>query len=416
MKYMNRRLFLQSTGTCVALPALESLGAAAGKPPVRLVYLGFLWGVSRDKWFPAETGMDIAFPSALEPLKTHQKDLTIFRNLTPVHNQHHPHDTVGKLLTCMNQRQPKGGPNDRVSVDQVAAAELGKTTRYSSLAFTSRGGGGGTGLSLSWDQFGKPIPGYADPVTIYNELFGQGKVSLVERQWRLNQNQSVLDSLRGQAKSLELQASTADRDKLDEYFTSIRQLENRLKKSREWLDRPKPTAPFAAPGDHLTGSERIQVTYDLMVTALQTNLTRVISYRQPLNGLLKELGLPNAHPVNHQSDDATKQACIDKDRAQSQLFAGLIDKLKSVREVDGSTLFDNVMLTYASGVRSAHNNTRLPVIVTGRAGGHIKPAGCVDLPDRDARLSNLWLTSLRVAGVQANQFAHSNGTIDAIRV
>jgi hypothetical protein len=315
----------------------------------------------------------------------------------------------------MDHRQPKGAPQDLISVDQVAAAHLGKDTRYSSLAITSRNGGGGSGLSLSWDQFGKPLPGYADPVEIYNELFGQGKMSLAEREWRLNQDQSVLDSLHRQAKALEKQVSSTDRDKLDEYFTSIRQLEGKLKKSEEWLNRPKPKAPLTPPGAHLTGSARIKATYDLIAAALQTDLTRVISYRQPLNGLLKELGLPNAHPVNHQSDDALKEACIEKDRAQSQLFAGLIDKLKSIREIDGSSLFDNIMLTYASGVRSAHNNKNLPVIVTGGAGGQLKPTGCIDVADRDARLSNLWLTSLQVAGVPSKKFAHSNGTIDAIR-
>ncbi|MEN8784788.1 MAG: DUF1552 domain-containing protein [Akkermansiaceae bacterium] len=413
---MNRRKFLTSSTASIALPALESFGAAmVAAPPVRLLYLGFLWGVSRNEWFPSQDGTNFQLPKSLEPLEAHRKDLTIIRNISPVHHSHHPHDTVGKLLTCMDHRQPKGAPQDLISVDQVAAAHLGKDTRYSSLAITSRNGGGGSGLSLSWDQFGKPLPGYADPVEIYNELFGQGKMSLAEREWRLNQDQSVLDSLHRQAKALEKQVSSTDRDKLDEYFTSIRQLEGKLKKSEEWLNRPKPKAPLTPPGAHLTGSARIKATYDLIAAALQTDLTRVISYRQPLNGLLKELGLPNAHPVNHQSDDALKEACIEKDRAQSQLFAGLIDKLKSIREIDGSSLFDNIMLTYASGVRSAHNNKNLPVIVTGGAGGQLKPTGCIDVADRDARLSNLWLTSLQVAGVPSKKFAHSNGTIDAIR-
>jgi len=131
---------------------------------------------------------------------------------------------------------------------------------------------------------------------------------------------------------------------------------------------------------------------------------------------LKELALSNAHPINHHGgNSAMVEQSATKDIAQSELFSYMIDKLKTIKEFDGSSLFDNVILTYGSGVRMGHANINLPVIVTGRGKGKVKPAGYVELNENKRRLSNLWLTILQSAGLEVDKFSHSNGLVEEIR-
>ncbi|MCH2204331.1 MAG: DUF1552 domain-containing protein [Lentisphaerales bacterium] len=414
---MNRRHFLQGTGALLSLPFLEALADKKSSVPMRLMFIGFPWGVTnKNYWFPEDTGKNFKLSKGLKPLQKHQNDLTIFKNISPLHNSHHPHNTLAYYLTCKDFKEPKGGAYDKISCDQLAAEKLGVETRYSSLQLTSNGNeGAGKGLSLAWDKYGKPVPGYTDPVALFNELFGNGKVSVAERRQMINKERSIMDAFRDQSRSLEKKVSKTDKDKLDEYFTSIRHIEKSLAKTEQWIDTPKPKAGMPAPKKGLKGTAHIKVMYDLMIAAIQTDLTRVITYRQPLNDLLKELSLSNAHPINHHGG---KQELVDqsvtKDAAQTKLFSYMIDRLKDIKEIDGSRLFDNVILTYGSGVRSGHANINLPVIVTGGGQGKIKPAGYIELAENNRRLSNLWLTILQSAGIEQEKFSHSTGTISEI--
>ncbi|EDM26002.1 hypothetical protein LNTAR_19432 [Lentisphaera araneosa HTCC2155] len=416
---MNRRHFLQGAGVLLTLPMLETYAneKSAGVP-LRLMFIGFPWGVTnKDNWFPNSTGKNFQITKGLKPLEKHKDDLTIFKNISPLHNAHHPHNTLAYYLTCMNFRQPKDGAYDLISCDQLAAEKLGKDTRYSSLQLSCLGNeGAGAGLSLSWDKYGKPVPGYTDPVALFNELFGDGKVTVEQRRQMIQKERSIMDAFRYQSRLLEKRVSKTDKDKLDEYFTSIRHIEKNLAKSEQWIDTPKPKAGVPRPKKGLQGKEQIKVMYDLMVAALQTDLTRVISYRQPLNALLKELSLSNAHPINHHGGNSSLiEQSIIKDQAQSELFSYLIDRLKATKDFDGLSLFDNTILTYGSGVRSGHMNAKLPLIVTGGGQGKIKPAGYVELQEGKNRLSNLWLTLLQSAGLEMETFSHSNSLIEQIR-
>ncbi|MDD7984637.1 DUF1552 domain-containing protein [Lentisphaera marina] len=417
---MNRRDFLQGSGAFLALPTLETFAREKrSTPPLRLMFIGFPWGVTgKNNWFPSSTGKNFDITKGLKPLAKHKNDLTIFKNISPLHNAHHPHNTLAYYLTCMNFRKSNGGIYDLISCDQLAAEKLGVNTRYSSLQLSSLGNeGAGAGLSLAWDKLGKPVPGYTDPVALFNELFGDGKVTVEQRREMIKKERSIMDAFRYQSRILERNVSKSDKDKLDEYFTSIRHIEKGLTKSEQWIDTPKPKADMTKPKKGLQGKAQIKVMYDLMVAALQTDLTRVISYRQPLNALLKELSLSNAHPINHHGgkQELIEQSII-KDQAQSELFSYLIERLKSIKEFDNSSLFDNTILTYGSGVRSGHMNIKLPIIVTGKGKGKIKPAGYVELKEDKNRLSNLWLTILQSAGLEIDSFSHSNGLIDEIRV
>ena len=416
---MNRRIFLQGAGTLLSLPMLESYAnEKKSQVPLRLMFIGFPWGVTgHNNWFPSVTGKNFQITKGLKALKKHKDDLTIFKNISPLHNAHHPHNTLAYYLTCMNFRKPKDGAYDLISCDQIAAGKLGKDTRYSSLQLSSLANeGAGAGLSLAWDKYGKPVPGYTEPLALFNELFGDGKVTVEQRRQMIKKERSIMDAFRYQSRLLERKVSKTDKDKLDEYFTSIRQIEKSLAKSEQWIDTPKPKAVMPMPKKGLKGKAQIKVMYDLMLAAIQADLTRVISYRQPMNALLKELGLSNAHPINHHGGKSDLiQQSIEKDSAQSELFAYLIDRLKATKEYDGTSLFDNTILTYGSGVRTGHMNVKLPLIVTGRGQGKIKPAGYLELQEDKNRLSNLWLTLLQSAGLEIETFSHSNGLIEQIR-
>jgi len=416
---MNRRHFLRGTGALLALPMLEAFAnEKKASPPLRLMFIGFPWGVTgHNNWFPKSTGKNFQITKCLKPLEKHKDDLTLFKNISPLHNSHHPHNTLAYYLTCMNFRKPKDGAYDLISCDQLAAEKLGKDTRYSSLQLSSLGGeGAGAGLSLAWDKYGKPVPGYTDPVSLFNELFGDGKVTVEQRRQMINKERSIMDAFQDQSRSLEKKVSKTDKDKLDEYFTSIRHIEKTLAKTEQWIDTPKPKPGMPAPQKGLQGKAHIKAMYDLMVAAVQTDLTRVITYRQPINALLKELALSNAHPINHHGgNSAMVEQSATKDIAQSELFSYMIDKLKTIKEFDGSSLFDNVILTYGSGVRMGHANINLQVIVTGRGKGKVKPAGYVELNENKRRLSNLWLTILQSAVLEVDKFSHSNGLVEEIR-
>jgi hypothetical protein len=327
--------------------------------------------------------------------------------LTPLHNNHSAHNTLGYYLTCVDKKKPKGGTYDLVSCDQLAAEKLGGKTRYSSLEIS-----GESKNFMSRDKSGKPIPGFTDPLAIYNKLFSNGKVSLEERRQMIRRERSIMDAFRDQSRSFERKISKTDKEKLDEYFTSIRHIEKNLTKAETWADVPRPKPGVPAPKKGLQGTEQIKATYDLMIIAMQTDMTRVISYQQPIERIIRELKLGSGHQLSH-SQKSGKAAT--RDVALSQLLSYLLDKLKSTKEYDGSSLFDNIILSYGSGVCWQHSISDLPVIVTGRGKGKIKAAGYVELDEKKNRLSNLWLTILQSAGLEIDKFSHSNGLIEEIR-
>lgn len=405
---MHRRHFLRGAGAFLTLPTLETFAEQKSEPaPLRLMFLGFPWGVSRNNWFPEENGKDFQITKGLQPLSDHKDDLTIFKNICPLHSSHSAHNTLGYFLTSGDHKRPKGGAYDLVSCDQLAAETLGVKTRYSSLEISGRGNN-----FMSRDRSGKPVPGHSDPLALYHHLFSDGTVSLDERRYMIRKERSIMDAFRDQSRSLENKISRADKEKLDEYFTSIRQIEKDLTKAEQWAGIPKPEPGFQAPGKGMRGTAQVKMMYDLMIAAIQTDMTRVVAYQQPLDRILGELNLGGAHGLNHAPES---QNATTRDIALSELLAYLIDKLKTTKEYDGSSLFDNTILSYGSGVCWQHGIRDLPIIVTGKGKGRIRAAGCVELEEGKNRLSNLWLTILQSAGLELDAFSHSNGLIDEIR-
>lgn len=420
-----RRQFLKSASTLVALPALESLrgrgiaaAAAPASPPKRLVFLGFGWGVTEESWYPDQRmpGPEYPLPPGLAPLARHKADFTVIQNLWHRHsNEGHEGSTM--WLTGANRyAQPGQNFHNEISADQVAAAELGLHTRFASIQLNGSGraeaSGHGPGLSLAWDIRGKPIGGFNTPVEAYHRLFSPDTTPLQQQQARLAEERSVLDTVLENAHDLERRLGKADKDKLAEYFEGIRDIETRLAKEEKWLGVPCPKAPVPEPRPGMEGREEIRLMYDLLVAALQTDSTRVITYRQPVSTLLVSLDLRVfPHDMSHyHTTRAEKLDCSQKrDLAQSDLLAGLLDRLKQTREFDGSSLFDHTTVVYGSNLRTGHELSNCPTLIAGRGAG-IKLGQHLVMP-KHTPLNNCWLTLLRGSGVRVERHGDSTGIL-----
>ncbi len=420
-----RRRFLRSSGALIALPALESIGfrafaaAQAPIPSKRMVFLGFGWGVTNETWFPdkAKTGADWELPDGLKPLARHREDITIVQGCSNrFSNEAHWGSTF--WLTGANRyAEPGQSFHNSISADQVAAAHFGGDTRFASIQLNSpdvQNSGHGPGLSMAWDSRGKPMAGLENPVAAFHRLFSDETMPLSERQAMLAQKRSVLDAVREDAKRVQQGLTKADTDKLDEYFQSIRDIEVRLGKDEQWLSVPKAKPGISEPKPGLAGREEIKVMYDLIVAALQTESTRVITYRQPVGTLLQSLDLKVApHDMSHYTPGDRMAASQKRDTVQSELLAGLIDKLKATKEADGRSLFDSTCLAYGSNIRTIHYLDNCPTLLTGGAAG-IKLGQHIVLP-KDTPLCNVWLTLLNGMGIDTERHGDSSGVVTALQ-
>ena len=248
-------------------------------------------------------------------------------------------------------------------------------------------------------------------------MFGGGNVSIQQRLDELKKQRSILDAVHDNSLSLKKKISKADNEKLDEYFTMIRSIEKDMAKAVKWSKTPYPKSPMKKPSSGLSGEAKIKAMYDLIVAGMISDSTRVFSYLLPIYETSKELNISNSpHAISHHSlnlMDRTKDSIL-KDTKNSELLSRFLDKLKSVKEADGSTLFDNSLVTYSSGSRKGHQMTDLPCIFTGRGGGRIKHKGYLGLKDGKNLMSNLFLTTLQTAGVKVDKFAESNCVIEEL--
>lgn len=422
---LNRRRFLRSASACIALPFFESLGfrrfASAAPVPVRpkrMAFIGIGWGVTQETWFPdvKQTGADWNLPDGLKPLAKYHRDITIVQNCYHKHSQD-PHSCSTFWLTGANKYGVPGKNfSNTVSVDQVAAETFGKDTRFSSLVLSGHGDSHGPGLSLAWNRHGKPVAGLDNPVAAFHRLFSEEKVPLAQRQTELKRQQSVLDTVLLDARDLARDLGRDDTDKLNEYLESIRDIETQLARETQWLEVPKaaPSAAVQEPKQPPTGLGEIRLMYDLMVAAFQTDSTRVATYRQPVDVLLKGIGSRFAgHNISHYTPGARMEASQARDRAQSELLAHLISKLKAAKEPDGTSLFDHVSLALGTNVRSQHYLDNCPTLLTGGGAG-IKLGHHIVMPDSKTPLCNVWLTLLQGSGVPVKLFGDSTGPISEL--
>ena len=421
-----RRTILKAAGSMLALPFLPSLGwrrAAAASPvtpPKRMVFLGFGWGVTNETWFPdrTTTGLDYPLPAGLAPLEQHKARFSVIQGLSNRFTTEAHWGSTFWLTGANRYGEPGKSFSNSISADQVAAAAFGAETRFASLqlgTLDAANSGHGPGLSLAWDSRGRPLAALDTPVAVFHRLFSGESQSLEERQTLLAAQQSVLDAVRADAARVRKGLSTADTDKLDEYLQSIRDIEVRLAKEKEWLTvpKPQPAGEIREPAEKIAGHEEIKVMYDLLAAALQTDSTRVITYRQPVGALLTGLGINVApHDMSHYQPGERMQASQKRDAKQSELLAGLLDLLASIREADGSSLLDHTTVVYGSNIRSIHYLDNCPTLVAGGGAG-IRLGEHIVLPDHTP-LANLWLTLLQGSGVNVQSHGDSTVSLGAL--
>lgn len=423
-----RRRFLQSSTALIALPALESLGfrrgmadAAPVERPKRIIFLSFGWGVTESTWYPdiKKPGADYELSEGLKPLARHKADISVVQGLwNKFSNEGHWGSTM--WLTGANRYgQPGQGFQNSISVDQVAAAKFGMFTRFASLQLN--GGekpevsGHGPGLSLAWDARGKPLGGQNNPVEAYHRLFSKETTPIETQKAMLAEKRSMLDTVLDNARALQSNLGKHDSAKLDEYFEAIRDIETRIAKDEKWLGVEQPKASMPEPKPGLAGREEIKLMYDLITAAIQTDSTRVLTYRQPVGTLLASLDIKvNPHDMSHyhgvlgEKLDASQR----RDVAQSELLAGLIDSLKATKEPDGTSLFDHTTVVFGSNLRTGHSLDNCPTIVAGRGAG-LKLGQHFVVP-KGTPLCNLWLGLLRGMGIEVERHGDSTGPLTQV--
>ena len=424
----NRRHFLCGTGALIALPALESIGflpfavaaeKAKAAPPKRAVFLGIGFGVTKETWFPDlnDTGADYKLSEGLSSLARHKKDFTVVQGCSNQYSNEAHWGSTFWLTGANRYSVPGQNMANSISADQVAARQLGQDTRFASMQLYSGDGsasGHGPGLSLAWDQHGKPVAGFNNPLQVFHKLFSADNLPLTQRQAAIAEKRSVLDAVLTEARRVQRGLSKTDNDKLDEYFQGIRDIETRLGKDEDWLDVPKAKAPLAEPAPGLKGRDEIELMYNLIVAALQTDSTRVMSYRLPGQELLKSMDVTlSAHNISHYSPGDRMDASKARDKAHSELLAGLIDKLKATKEPDGSSLFDHTALAFGSNISSIHYLDNCPTILTG-GGANLKLGQHLALP-KDTPLCNVWLTMLQGMGIKAERHGDSSGVVKELQ-
>ena len=438
-----RRTFLRGIGTAIALPMLESMvplralavGAAdVAKPlPKRMAFVYVPNGANMADWTPKTVGTDFELPPILEPLKKNQKDLLVLSGLAQ--DMGRPHgDGAGDharasatfLTGCKARKTPGADIKVGVSVDQVAAQKIGDRTRLASLELGTDkarlAGNCDSGYScaysynISWKGEATPMPPEVDPRQVFDRLFGNGNAGEMDeaRIKRDRYRKSVLDFAMEDARRLKSDLGSTDRRKLDEYFTAVRELEQRIEKANRFAaelpDFERPTGIPKSYEDHL----RLQ--FDLLALAFQTNTTRISSFIMAHDGSNRQypfIGVRDGHhDLSHHGGDEEKKGKIAKiNRFHATQFAYFIDKLKSIKEGEGS-LLDNCMIVYGSGLGDGnrHNHDNLPVLLAGRGGGTIQSGRHIQF-ERETPMTNLFLTMLDRVGAPTERLGDSTGLL-----
>ena len=415
---IHRRLVLKGVGASVALPWLGAMSPALAdrkisRPVRRFVAMNAGLGFHAPFLFPEKEGRGFQLTPYLEQLEDHVGDLTVISGLS--HSNQNGSNGHASQMTWLTSAERPGlaGFKNTISLDQLIANQLGNQTRLPCLNLTTTGG------SLSWTANGVNIPAERSPAKLFRRLFVDGSEKEIrEEMKRLGQGKSILDTVRVDAQKLQKRIGPADRQKLDEYFSSIRDLENRMQQSEEWTQKPKPKVDRQPPADVQDRNDilaRQTLMYEMIVLALQTDSTRTITF---------DLGGMNAVPSNirgvktdwhnlsHHGKDQNK---IDElrliEQAEFRVFGHFLSRLKNLGE-NGNRLLDQTVILFGSnlGNASSHSWRNLPILV---AGGPFRHGSYVAHDEKNnTRLANLFVALARQVGVKIDRF----GTSDAVGI
>lgn len=449
--HLSRRRVLRGLGASIALPMLNcmqrpSLGAAEvamKNSPKRSVFLYIPNGVNTLTWQIEKSGTDYELTAPLQSLQRHRSDIT------PISGLHHPmvlgkaHNCDQVWLTGANVPSSGGAFRNTVSADQLIAEVQGEFTRFPSLEMAI------DGFSLAWSRDGIQIPAERNVKTIFTRLFGEesGGKDVVRR--RLGRRGSILDAVLSDAESVNKNLGSEDRNKLDEYLTAVRQVELRTEKAEAWLDVPRPSLDGSVVSRFNRQMNRDQVReyhrlfYDLMVLALRTDTTRVITCMigsEANGGAIPDIGISQTrHGLSHHNGDPEQlRRLTQTDTFHVEQFSYFLDQLKTHQEADGS-LLDTTQVLWGSGMSygHSHGNANLPTLFAGGRKLGVKHGQHVDfnLPkigkynvaqanehykicgrpvDDSARLSNLLLTMVQRCGVETENFQDSRGVVSEV--
>jgi len=376
---LNRRHFLKGVGSCVALPLLDAMcpafrARAASAAVPRFIAMNASLGFHAEFFFPEKTGENYAMTPYLDKLKDHRKDFTVFSGLShPNQNGNNGHASGMTWLTSA-QRPGLAGFKNTISLDQLIARQLRGKTRVPYLALSTRG------ASLSWTANGVQIPSQTSPAKLFKQLFISGtEAEVAETMRELKRGRSILDTVLGDANKLQKSLGHRDQEKLDEYFSSVRDLEASIQQSEQWETKTKPEVDAQQPKDVDDKTDvmaRQRLMYEMIALALQTDSTRTVTF---------DLGSMNAVPSNlkgvktdwhnlshHGKDENKIEELSIIEAAEFVAFNEFLTRLKGVQEADGN-LLDHTSILFGSnlGNASSHSWKNLPIIV---AGGDINMA------------------------------------------
>jgi hypothetical protein len=426
-RHLSRRRFLRGTGIALGLPLLEAMLPAFSRTttveikPRRMLGICNNLGLVPDQFFPSEAGRNYKLSPYLEMLREHREGFSVFSGVShPDVDGGHPADNC--FLTAA-PHPGSGGFRNTISLDQYLAERIGHLTRFPSLTLgvnVSRGQ-----RSLSWTGSGVLIPCEEKASDVFKQLFMQGTPAEVAAQVRkLELGQSILDTVAGQAKDLQRNIGSKDQERLDQYFTSVRDLEERLHMSRDWSDKPKPkvaAAPPLDPTDPREYMQKVKLMYDMARLAFETDSTRSVtlmldSVNSPVIDVNGQTMSDGYHSLSHHGKSEAKLKQLKTiDEWHMKLLADLFTQLKAVGEA-GDTLFDRTMILYGSNLGNAntHVTTNLPTLLAG--GGFRHGQHLVFDKERNYPLPNLFVSMLQRMGVEATKFASSTGTMRGLEM
>jgi len=409
---LNRRTFLRATGVSLALPMLEAMqprlkaADAARAIPRRMVAIETNMGILPQFFFPEQAGKEYKATPYLERLAAHRNDMTVFSgvSLPGVTGAH----AAEKCFLTGTPHPERGGFRNGVSLDQLAAEQIGNRTRYPSLVLAISSEGNQT---LSFTRSGAPISAERSPRKLFQTLFLQGKKEDIDANIEsIKQGRSMLDFVGEQSKRLNRMLPPSDRARLDQYLSSVRELEQRLHSSEEWEYKPKPKVSAKPPEDIDDAREFAKKTgmmFDVIKLALETDSTRIISLF---------IDTTVIHNITHHGNRPEVIAELrSKEESQFNVLNSFLNSLSKVRE-DNQSLLQRTMVLYGTcmGSANSHSNVNLPVLLAGggfRHGQHLAFDTKNNYP-----LSNLYLTMLHRLGIETSQFSTAKGTMTGLEM
>lgn len=430
-----RRTFLKGLAGTLALPSLESLAAtapAAAAAPNRLAFVYFPNGVNQQQWFPTGKGRDFQLSPSLEPLEAFRDKLSVIRHLE--HDKarangdgagDHARANATFLTGCQARKTSGSDIRLGVSVDQLAAREIGHQTRLPSLELSTdparSSGGCDSGYScayqynLSWLDENTPAPAERDPRLVFEKLFGSGNPNEDAR--RRAYRKSILDFVLDDARRLRSRLGSGDRGKVDEYMTAVRDIEQRIERAEQFrVEVPEDHRPTAVPE---TYQEHIRMQFELMALAFQTDSTRVSTFLLAHDGsgrAFPEIGVNSGHHQlsHHRGNEEHLTDIARIDRYYAEQFAWFLQRLRDTPEGEGN-LLDHSMIVYGGGISDGnrHNHDNLPVVLAGGGGGTLNPGRLIEARE-GMPMTNLYLSLLDRMGVDAQRIGDSNGNFEKV--